>query len=254
MIYVMSDIHGNLRRFNSIMEQIDLAPDDTLYVLGDVIDRYPDGIRILRKLMSMKNVKMIMGNHEYMMLDVLYKNDEGLSAKDQYKYDQRVRLWYDNGGLVTHNYLKRIKKSVRAEIFSYLKSLPVNIDISVNGINYKLVHAAPEEMYYEFLSTGYRDSQEFSVWYRLGSNESIPGEYTLIFGHTPTYHYSRNLPMSICHKRRFICIDCGAGTPETADYRNGFCFGRLACLRLDDMKEFYSEEGDEYENTLLLKR
>ena len=42
MIYVMSDIHGNLRRFNSIMEQINLTPDDTLYVLGDVIDRYPD--------------------------------------------------------------------------------------------------------------------------------------------------------------------------------------------------------------------
>lgn len=254
MIYVTSDIHGNLRRFNSIMEQINLTADDTLYVLGDVIDRYPDGIRILRKLMSMENAKMIMGNHEYMMLDVLYRNDEGLSAKDQYKYDQRVRLWYDNGGLVTHNYLKHIKKSVRAEIFSYLKSLPVNIDITVNGIDYKLAHAAPEEMYYEFLSTGYRNSQEFSVWYRLGVKESIPGEYTLIFGHTPTYHYSRNLPMSICHKRRFICIDCGAGTPESADYRNGFCYGRLACLRLDDMKEFYSEEGDEYENTLLLKR
>lgn len=53
MIYVMSDIHGNAIRFNSIMEQIDLQPEDTLYVLGDVIDRYPDGIRILRLLMSM---------------------------------------------------------------------------------------------------------------------------------------------------------------------------------------------------------
>ena len=49
MIYVMSDIHGNSRRFNSIMEQIKLKDTDTLYILGDVIDRYPDGIRILRK-------------------------------------------------------------------------------------------------------------------------------------------------------------------------------------------------------------
>lgn len=56
MIYVMSDIHGNLRRFNSILEQIKLTDKDTLYVLGDVIDRYPDGIRILRKLMAMDNV------------------------------------------------------------------------------------------------------------------------------------------------------------------------------------------------------
>ena len=53
MIYVLSDIHGNERRFNSVMKQIDLRSEDTLYVLGDVIDRHPGGIRILRKIMSM---------------------------------------------------------------------------------------------------------------------------------------------------------------------------------------------------------
>ena len=47
MIYVMSDIHGNLRRFNSIMEQINLTDKDTLYVLGDVIDRLrAEGFRV----------------------------------------------------------------------------------------------------------------------------------------------------------------------------------------------------------------
>ena len=247
MIYVMSDIHGNLRRFNSVMEQINLTPEDTLYVLGDVIDRYTDGIRILRKLMSMENVRMIMGNHEYMMLDVLYRNDTGLDAKERYKQEQRIRLWYDSGGLVTHNYLKHIKKLVRAEIFSYLKTLPVNIDITVNGIDYKLVHAAPEEMYYEYKSLRYRNSREFSVWHRLGKHEDVPGEYTLIFGHTPTYYYQDNLPMRIYRNGRVIGIDCGAGTAEPAEYRNGFCYGRLACLRLDDMKEFYSDESREYE-------
>ena len=42
MTYVMSDIHGNMRRFNSVMEQFNLQPEDTLYILGDVIDRHPD--------------------------------------------------------------------------------------------------------------------------------------------------------------------------------------------------------------------
>ena len=50
MIYVMSDIHGQKRRFDSVMKQINLQPEDTLYVLGDVIDRNPDGIKILRAL------------------------------------------------------------------------------------------------------------------------------------------------------------------------------------------------------------
>lgn len=54
MIYVMSDIHGNLRRFRSVMEQIQLQPEDTLYVLGDVMDRYPDGVTIMRELMAMQ--------------------------------------------------------------------------------------------------------------------------------------------------------------------------------------------------------
>ena len=71
LIYVMSDIHGNERRFNSIMKQIDLRPEDTLYVLGDVVDRHPGGIRILRRIMAMPNAKMILGNHEYMMLRAL---------------------------------------------------------------------------------------------------------------------------------------------------------------------------------------
>ena len=52
MIYVLSDIHGNLKRFESIMKQINLQPDDTLYILGDVVDRNSDGIKILRKLMK----------------------------------------------------------------------------------------------------------------------------------------------------------------------------------------------------------
>lgn len=70
MTYVLSDIHGSLPRFESIMAQINLQAEDTLYVLGDVIDRYPDGIKILRRIMQMPNAKMLIGNHEYMLLAV----------------------------------------------------------------------------------------------------------------------------------------------------------------------------------------
>ena len=56
MTYVLSDIHGNLQRFKSIMAQINLQTNDTLYVLGDVIDRYAEGIKILRQIMRMPNI------------------------------------------------------------------------------------------------------------------------------------------------------------------------------------------------------
>ena len=47
------------------MDQINLQQDDTLYVLGDVADRFPDGIAILRELMGMPNVKMLLGNRRF---------------------------------------------------------------------------------------------------------------------------------------------------------------------------------------------
>ena len=119
MIYVMSDIHVNLARFESVMKQIDLKPPDTLYILGDVIDRYPDGIKILRRIMKMPNIKMLLGNHEHMMLNAV---GDCLYAKPERYIDNRpIRLWYRNGGQVTNEYLKHIRKDLREEVFAYLR-------------------------------------------------------------------------------------------------------------------------------------
>ena len=247
MIYVMSDIHGNSRRFNSIMKQIDLQPEDSLYVLGDVVDRYPDGIRILRKLMRMKNVKMLIGNHEFMMLTALSHIDENkMTRREWCDWQDLLYLWYSNGGRVTHNYLKHIRKTIRREVFDYLEALPLSYDITVNGKHYKLVHAAPEEMYGSDDKWRYSSSLEFAVWKRLKRFDNLPGDYTLIFGHTPTEYYEIKRPLCIYHTDRAIGIDCGAGTAEYPEIYSSFCYGRLACLRLDDMKEFYSEEAPEY--------
>ena len=100
MTYVLSDIHDNLRRFESIMAQINLQPDDTLYVLGDVIDRYPDGIKILRQIMQMPNAKMLIGNHEYMMLKDIGHCKDAAEEKENTNWRQR-KIWYRNGGMVT---------------------------------------------------------------------------------------------------------------------------------------------------------
>ena len=88
MVYVLSDIHGNLNRYNSIIEQINLQETDILYILGDVIDRYPDGIKILREIIKKDNVKMLLGNHEYMMLEAL----DPLGSVDEWEYKRSLSL------------------------------------------------------------------------------------------------------------------------------------------------------------------
>lgn len=229
MIYVLSDIHGNERRFHSVMKQINLQPEDTLYVLGDVVDRYPGGIRILRRIMAMPNAKMLLGNHEYMMLRAL-----GYPYDDYADTGNALDHWYRNGGKVTHNHWKRIRKSLRREIVEYLHSLPLNVDVTVNGTAYKLVHGAPVESY--SFEPKYQNAIHFAVWKRLGDEDVFPDDYTLIFGHTPTRYYQDELPMEIFVGDHRIGIDCGSGYPEDGE-------GRLCCLRLDDGMVFYSEEN-----------
>ncbi len=52
MLYVLSDIHGNKDHFDNILEKINLRMEDSLYILSDVIDRYPHDIQLLQQIMG----------------------------------------------------------------------------------------------------------------------------------------------------------------------------------------------------------
>ena len=71
MTYVMSDIHGCYEKYRSMLETIGVAEDDTLYVLGDVLDRGPDGFKILLDMAARPNVIGLLGNHELLAAAVL---------------------------------------------------------------------------------------------------------------------------------------------------------------------------------------
>ncbi len=236
MTYVMADIHGNIRRFHSILEQIKLQPEDTLYVLGDVIDRHPDGVQILQEIMAMPNAKMLLGNHEYMMLKVIApRGDEMLM------YSPRQR-WYINHGQMTEKVIMKLPKEERWAIVQYLRALPLNIDLELNGTQYKLVHAAPVEWYNPY---NYDSETEFAVWHRL-PERIRKTDYVLIHGHTPTMYFQNDDPLRIWHGDNRIDIDCGSGFEDGFAKRKIYKpSGRLACLRLDDMAEFYSEESQD---------
>lgn len=80
-------------------------------------------------------------------------------------------------------------------------------------------------------SRDYKDQREFAVWERWGNTKPIPEGYVLIFGHTPTCYFQNKEPLCIWKTDNAIGIDCGAGFED----------GRLSCLRLDDLREFYSD-------------
>lgn len=233
MHYVLSDIHGNEGRFQSVLDQIALKPEDTLYVLGDVIDRHPGGLRILRRLMAMPNAKLIPGNHEYMMLRALgHPMDENVDDGNALAH------WYRNGGDVTHRHWKCLRKSIRREIVEYLHALPLNREVQVAGRRYRLVHGAPAELWAQNEDPRYLTETHFAVWKRPEAAEPMGEGGTVIFGHTPTRYFRDQAPMEVWHGENRIAIDCGCGYPEQGKDSH---YGRLACLRLEDGMVFYSE-------------
>lgn len=56
MIYVMSDIHGMYEKYEKMLKQIDLSEKDTLYVLGDIVDRGSGSMKVLQDMMRRANV------------------------------------------------------------------------------------------------------------------------------------------------------------------------------------------------------
>ena len=46
MTYCLSDIHGEILKWQDMLKLIQFSDEDTMYVLGDVIDRNPHGIEI----------------------------------------------------------------------------------------------------------------------------------------------------------------------------------------------------------------
>lgn len=227
--YCMSDIHGEIDRYNKMLQLIEFSEEDTLYIIGDVIDRAPGGIDIIRDIMARDNVHLLMGNHEMMCLATLGPMNE-IGAR---------QLWKDNGGSCTlRELLYHMTVQERHLILNYLAALPISEDISVNGQRYHLVHGFPTESVYD------------QLWERPNLDTPNPfqdGRLPII-GHTPVIFllapgkeqrtaYLKKLEeendyMRILHTDGFIDIDCGCGNSTTAR--------RLACIRLDDMKEYYT--------------
>lgn len=211
--YCMSDIHGEYDRYIDMLMLINFTDEDTLYIIGDVIDRGKRGVDILLDIMGRPNVRLLMGNHERMCID-----DLGPISV----YGGR-QLWQSNGGSVTRSdLLYKRSAAERGKIIRYLMKLPDYIEITVNGKDFVLVHGFPSEDPFD------------RIWERpeVNCKEPVPGK-TVIIGHTPTVFLKgdNGEPFSIWYGEGIIDIDCGCG--HKSELR------RLACLRLDDMKEFY---------------
>ena len=213
--YVMGDIHGIYYAFNNMLRNIKFSENDTLYIIGDVVDRGPEPIKTLQRVMKTPNIKMLLGNHE----DMMQKYYEELDEYDKY-------LWYNNGGMVTQQQFERLSADEKCAILEHIRALPLKEEITIGKQKYILAHASP-----------FGTTKDELIWERIYPYQMTPpGDEIYICGHTPVIRYSRRkshiaeIKKSADERTWFIDCGCAYGDDKRA---------RLACVRLEDGKVFY---------------
>jgi serine/threonine protein phosphatase 1 len=229
MTYVMSDLHGEYHKFLQMLELIRPGDEDVIYILGDIVDRGEEPINLLLDIMDRKNVIPLMGNHDYMACDILKQLVKEITPGTTAlapKLMNQVLDWMDDGGINTMLQFRELQPFQRERILKFISGFSFVEIVEIGEKCFIMSHAGlgnfqkgkklKEYTVYELIAA------RPDVDKRCFDDESV----FVVCGHTPT----RNL----CGENRIyqtngnIYIDCGA-----------VFGGKLGCLCLDTMEEFY---------------
>ena len=228
MEYCLSDIHGCYSLFCRLLEKIRFGGGDTLYVLGDIIDKGPESVRLLRLLLSMPNAYCIAGNHEYDFL----KYYRGLMrhARDYDAVLERLRGCFADGALLdweTVDEMERLPYFIGKEQWIGVHAgLPLRADGTL---------VPPEESSIEQLVYD-RRFKDPDVLPQRGK--------CVLYGHTPV-RYLTERDEILLYPREGV----RRGSDKIADYCKIHLdmmtakSGVLGCIRLDDCRCFYVRES-----------
>ena len=217
MTYVFGDIHGCLKSFNKLLDQIAPTADDLIVTLGDYIDRGPDSKGVIDRLIELEpkqNLVCLRGNHELMMEDAR----EGPPASS---------FWLLNGGIETlESYGSRSLSRVPEEHWDFISRLESHCYVD----NFLLTHATPP---HHGSIEDYDDDDLY--WSRFANPTERDDGYILVCGHTPQEGSKPQI------KNGHICIDTGCVskgfltvfTLETGEYLQANESGQLRDGRIE---------------------
>lgn len=225
MIYAMSDLHGCYNKFLGMLGKIHFCEEDTLYILGDVVDRGPDGIKLLLELAERKNIICLRGNHDHTAFRMLNYLKSPVDSPLANRLIEVCHLWLLDGGYPTFEAFRELDEQHKKKVLVYLNSFPIFDEITAAGRSFFLSHTGPEK----------EKMQNFDL---CRMNDFLIGEieYEKVYfsdkffvsGHTPIGLIDETYRGRIYQKNNHIAIDCGAvfGNP-------------LGCICLDTLEEFY---------------
>lgn len=236
MTYAVSDIHGCYDKYRELLRAIQFQPDDTLYVLGDVIDRGPDGFKILLDMAQRPNVVGLMGNHEAMAIQALpgvMRNVRQIRKPALTKDEtEALKLWFRNGGELSLADFLWLNDEPSQIVWEYMRKMPLYREVEIGERRFVLVHGGLDNFSPSRPLSDYEPNE--ILWCRPEPDTVYYPDKYVVVGHTPVQLLAvedgkEDTPAKIYHNGNMIDIDCGCT----------FQGGQLGCLCLDTMEEFY---------------
>lgn len=228
MTYFISDIHGEYDLFLILLDKIGYSNDDIVFILGDMIDKGNQSIKLVDFISKQPNMQCIFGNHEY----------------DFLKYYNGLMRSYNGGDIspILHKlqaYFPLGKDDLLSfETIDFIECLPTFIETD----NFIVVHSGVQTDKNGIILPMKDQKIEYFVYNRRFKDDDFylkPGQKTVLFGHTPcsyknnsgkfikTLRTGVNKPQSIMDYSK-IQLDCGV-----------YLTGLLGALCLETMEEFY---------------
>ncbi|MDB5341187.1 MAG: pphA 1 [Planctomycetaceae bacterium] len=210
-ILALGDIHGCNTALDTLLGQLQLVADDSVVVLGDIVDRGPGTRQVIERLLELQQycqLQFVKGNHEQMLLGAL----DGTYPESN---------WLMFGGReVLDSYGETLEK-LPSEHLEFLRS----------AVDY---YETPTEVFvHASLEPGVPLSEQHEKWLRwtryTGNELPLPSGQRVVCGHTPQ---ASGLP---ARSRGWACID-------TCAYGNGW----LTCLDVLTDEFYQADEQGRY--------
>ena len=243
--FIIGDIHGHLDSLTGLLQDAGLTDasdawtggDARLFLLGDYVDRGPDGLGVMDLLMRLRfeadavggAVEALLGNHDVMLLAAHRFRDEMPFGADLSFMD----VWWRNGGRL------RDLKGLTPERISWLVQRP-----AMARVGPALLQHADSTFYTDYGDTpaevnaafgGVLLNDEYDIWVQLvvgfvrrmefdeqngGSTDAaqeylrVYGASRLLHGHTPIPYVRRGLRRPITAPWSYadgLCLNLDGG-------------------------------------------
>ncbi len=195
--FVIGDIHGANRALIQCLERSSFdAQRDLLISLGDLCDRWPEVNRVFDTLLKVKNLVLLLGNHDQWALE-------------WFLHGEAPEIWLMQGGDITME--------------SYANGVPeAHVDLLVKA---SLFHHLDNKL---FVHGGFNPESDITMqksdlllWDRTlirsallckmqGIKKHLTSYDEVYIGHTPTINFDETVPIKACE---VYLMDTGAGWP-----------------------------------------